>query len=80
MGTIIAVALLAMGALFLLVSTVFFPVITGLLLDLQQQMDMAAPPFWDLLQVLGIVRVIFILVGIILVAAGIVFLFLWKRP
>ncbi len=67
-----------MGLLFLLISTVFYPAITGLLLDIGKQAEPAAPAFRDLSFVLGFVRVIFIIVGVFLIGFGIG-LFVLKR-
>ena len=64
------------GCVFLLVSTVFYPAITRLLIDLQEQMHLTAPPFWNLTWVLALVRIIFIIVGVFLIAFGIGILWL----
>jgi hypothetical protein len=66
-----------MGCLFLLISTVFYPAITGYLLDLQG--TIATPSFWDLQFVLGFVKIIFIIVGIFLTIFGIGSIFI-KKP
>jgi hypothetical protein len=63
-----------MGAVFLLVGTVFYPSITELMVDLQTQAGFTAPEFWNLSLILGIVRVIFLIVGSFLTVLGIVFI------
>jgi hypothetical protein len=67
------------GCIFLLVSTIFYPAINRLLLDFQGQMRWTTPPFWNLSWVLGIVRIIFIIVGIILTAFAIIMLWLKRH-
>jgi hypothetical protein len=67
---LIPVLFLVNGSVFLLVGTVWYPDIVRLLIKMQEQSSWA-PPFWDLLWVLGIVRIIFIIVGIFLIAFGI---------
>ncbi len=68
-----------MGAVFLLVGTIFYPAISRWLLDLQGQTTCTAPSFWDLPLVLKVVRVIFIIVGAFLVAFGIGLIWLRRR-
>ena len=63
-----------MGAVFLLITTVFWNAISGSLLAIQEQTTV--PSFWNLAAVLSFVRLVFIIVGIFLLAFGIgVFLF-----
>ena len=66
------------GCLFLLISTVFYPAISQWLINLQQQTQATAPHFWNLSTVLEIFRIIFIIVGIFLLAFGIAFPWLKK--
>lgn len=68
-----------MGALFLLVSTIFWRLISQSLMALEEQTSLAVPSFWDLAVVLTFVRVIFIIVGIFLVAFGCGVLWLKQR-
>jgi hypothetical protein len=69
------------GCLFLLVSLVFYSDITRLLTSVDEQAGWDTPSFWDLALVLRIVRVIFIVVGGLLVSFGIGATVLWlKRP
>jgi hypothetical protein len=63
-----------MGAVFLLVGTVFYPSITELMVGLQTQAGFTALEFWNLSLILGIVRVIFLIVGSFLMVLGIVFI------
>ncbi len=67
-----------MGGIFILVSTIFYPSITEGVISLQAQNDWIIPEFWNLPLVLRIVRVIFLLVGAILIASGIVFFWIKK--
>jgi len=67
-----------MGVLFILVSTVFYPLISDYLINLQSELSWNTPDFWDITVVLKIVRVIFLIVGIFLTCFGIG-LFWWKR-
>jgi hypothetical protein len=67
-----------MGALFCW-SAPFWRPISQSLLATQEQTNMAVPSFWDLAVVLTFVRVIFIIVGIFLVAFGCGVLWLKKR-
>lgn len=69
------------GCLFLLVSLVFYSDITRLLTSADEQAGWDTPSFWDLALVLRIVRVIFIVVGGLLISFGIGATVLWlKRP
>jgi hypothetical protein len=69
------------GCLFLLVSLVFYSDITRLLTSVDKQAGWDIPSFWDLALVLRIVRVIFIVVGGLLISFGIGATVLWlKRP
>ncbi len=67
-----------MGGIFLLVSTVFYPSITDLLLGLQARAGQAVPAFWNLSWILSIVRVIFLIVGAFLAGLGIAFFWIKK--
>jgi len=67
------------GVIFLLVSTVFYPAITRELITIQEQSSIATPDFWDLSKVLGIVRIIFIIVGVFLTGFGIAMAVFRKR-
>ena len=67
------------GCLFLLVSTIFYPTIVQMLINLQEQMQLTVPPFWNLALVFSIVRIIFIIVGIFLTIFGIGILLLNRR-
>jgi len=58
-----------MGCLFLLVSTIFSPDISGFLINLQQWT--VTPPFWNLPVVLSAVRIIFMIAGAFLTLFGI---------
>jgi len=60
-----------MGIIFLLISILFYPSITQLLIDIQSQNSWTAPRFWDLTWVLMFVRIIFILIGVFLTGFGI---------
>jgi hypothetical protein len=68
-----------MGGVFLLVSTVLYPSITGILIGLQAQSGRAVPEFWDLPLVLGIVRIIFLIVGAFLAVLGIAFFWIKRQ-
>ena len=69
--SILPVAFIFMGSVFLLVSTVFFPAISQLLISLEADMDWAAPGIWNLPAVLAIDRIIFLIVGVFLTCFGI---------
>lgn len=71
MKILIPLIFIAMGCLFLLISTIFYPSITQSLLDLESRSSMSVPPWWDLTLVLKIVRVIFIIVGSFITVFGI---------
>jgi hypothetical protein len=68
-----------MGAVFLLVTTVFWSAIIGSLLVIEGQTGLTGPSFWNLATVLTFVRVVFIIVGIFLIAFGIGLFLLKKR-
>jgi hypothetical protein len=68
-----------MGALFLLVSTIFWRPISQSLLATPEQSNLVVPSFWDLTVVLTFVRVIFVIVGIFLLVFGCGVLWLKKR-
>jgi hypothetical protein len=68
-----------MGAVFLLITTVFWSAISGSLLAIQEQTGLNGPSFWNLEAVLTFVRVVFIIVGIFLLAFGIGLFWLKKR-
>ena len=68
-----------MGCLFLLISLIFFPSITQVLIDLQGEMNLTTPSFWDTSTVLKIVRIIFIIVGVFLTVFGIAFYWAKRR-
>jgi hypothetical protein len=67
------------GGLFLLISLVFYSDITGLLTSVDERAGWDTPSFWDLALVLRIVRVIFVVVGGLLVSFGIGATVLWLR-
>ena len=69
---------IVMGAVFLLVSTAIYPSITELLGRLQAQAGQNIPEFWNLSLILGIVRVLFLIVGAFLVILGISFFWIKK--
>ncbi len=68
-----------MGVVFLLVSTVFYPPITQLLGNIQENAGESIPSFWNLSLVLKFVRVIFLIVGVFLTLFGIG-MFWVKKP
>jgi uncharacterized BrkB/YihY/UPF0761 family membrane protein len=70
MNTLVALLFVLMGALFLLISTVFYPVITSSLIKIGEHTG-GYPSFWNLVVVLKIVRVIFCVVGGFLAVFGI---------
>lgn len=78
MKNIFLLPFVVMGVLFILVSTVFYPLISDYLINLQSELSWNTPDFWDITVVLKIVRVIFLIVGIFLTCFGIG-LFWWKR-
>jgi hypothetical protein len=55
------------GLIFLLIGTIFYPPISQWLINMQG----SVPDFWNLPLILGIVRIIFIIVGGFLFAFGI---------
>jgi hypothetical protein len=66
-----------MGVLFLLISTLFYPAISQWMLNLQDDISITAPSFWNLSFVLIFVRIIFIIVGVFLTGFGI--FLCWKK-
>jgi hypothetical protein len=58
-------------------SIVFYSSVAQLLLNLESQTDLNAPSFWDLSWILRVVRIIFIIVGMLLTCFGIGLF--WKR-
>jgi fructose-specific phosphotransferase system IIC component len=70
MGILYSLLFIVNGSIFLAVGTIFYSDVARLLLKLQEQSNWAAPQFWDLSWVFGIVRIIFIIVGIFLIAFG----------
>jgi hypothetical protein len=68
-----------MGAVFLLITTVFWNAIDRTLLHIQEHSDLTGPSFWNLANVLTFVRVIFIIVGAFLLVFGIGIFLLKKR-
>jgi hypothetical protein len=67
------------GLIFLLVSTVFYPAITQYLNNLQEKAGLIDPGFWGWTFALGMIKVIFIIVGVFLIGFG--FLLVWlKKP
>ncbi len=79
MRTIYLALALFMGVTFLLVSTVFYPAIADSLNSARAQMGDRYPDFWDLPRILSIVRIIFLIVGSLLIICGVAFYWL-KRP
>jgi hypothetical protein len=73
-------AFILMGAVFLLVTTVFYPWIVELLGGLEARAGQAVPEFWNLSLILPIVRVIFLIVGAFLTVLGIAFFWIRFRP
>jgi len=69
----------SMGAVFLLITTVFWNAINRILLDIQEHSDLTGPSFWNLANFLTFVRVIFIIVGAFLLVFGIGIFLLKKR-
>lgn len=67
------------GCLFLLISLVFYSDITRLLTSVDEQAGWDTPSFWDLALVLRMVRVIFVVVGGLLISFGIGAAVLWLR-
>ncbi len=67
-----------MGAVFLLVSTIFYPSITDLLGRIQAQTGRDLPEFWNLSVIFRIVRVLFLFIGTFLVVLGIAFFWIKK--
>ena len=82
MKLIYALVFFCNGCIFLLVSLVFYPDITRLLTNADEQTGWDTPSFWDLALVLRIVRVIFIVVGGLLISFGVGATVLWQpwRP
>ena len=78
MNIIFPLIYIIIGSIFLLISTVFYPSITTLLMNLQEQMHWSAPPFWNLSFVLIFVRIIFIIVGIFITGFGIALFWIKK--
>jgi len=78
MKILIPVVFIIMGAVFLLLSTVFFQPLSNCLLNLQQQAGPLEPPGWNLELVLKFVRAIFIIVGIFLCGFGAALVWLEK--
>lgn len=78
MKILIPAVFITTGAVFLLVSTVFFQPLSNCLLVFQQQSGSFEPPGWNLEFVLKFVRVIFIVVGICLSGFGVVVMWLEK--
>src|SRR5512136_1400267 len=66
------------ACVFLLVVFLFYPSIVDALVSLEEQMGWSGPSFWDLRLVLKIVRVVFAIVGFLLLFFGAVSFF-WLR-
>jgi hypothetical protein len=79
LNIILPVLFILNGCIFLSVSTVFYPAITRELISIQEQSTITTPDFWDLSSVLGIVRIIFIIVGVFLTGFGIAMVTFRKR-
>ena len=73
MKILIPVLFVVMGGVFLLVSTVWYPEISRLLLNMEQ--SAGAPARWNLAAVLKIIRVIFFIVGFFLAVFGVAIFF-----
>jgi hypothetical protein len=79
MKAVYALVFFLNGCVFLLISLVFYSDITGLLASADEQLGWDSPSFWDLALVLRIVRVIFIVVGGLLISFGVGATVLWLR-
>lgn len=79
MKPVYALVFFVNGCIFLLVSLVFYYDITRLLTSVDEQAGWDTPSFWDLALVLRIVRVIFVVVGGLLISFGIGATVLWLR-
>ena len=77
MKLIYALVFFCQGCIFLLISLVFYSDITGLLTSVDERAGWDTPSFWDLALVLKIVRVIFIVVGSLLISFGVGATVLW---